>query len=247
MIFNPTARIQKYLTDLVFPKVCQNCGGSFTDGLSNILCRSCFDSIQPYEDPVCSHCGVSLPIRGFEEAMKIRCRDCGEGDYYLDSVRSLGPYEGPIRIAHHAFKFEGMENFKTTIADKIVQHVPPFFWESVEALVPIPLSPEKERERGYNPSFLLAGEISRQTRIPVRLFLKKVRSTKPQMSLDKTERLKNPKNAYAVLETAIIPQKIVLVDDVFTTGSTLEECARVLKKAADAWIGAVVFGRTPHR
>ena len=76
--------------------------------------------------------------------------------------------------------------------------------------------------------------------------LQKVKSTIPQMSLSREERLKNPKGAYQVLTDVESARKVVLVDDVFTTGATLEECARVLKKAGIAWVGALVFGRTPR-
>jgi competence protein ComFC len=112
-------------------------------------------------------------------------------------------------------------------------------------LVPVPLSPERERERGYNPAALLADEISIKTGIPVKPVIHKVRSTPPQMSLTREERFKNPKGAYET-QGGSLAGKIILVDDVFTTGSTLEECARVLKKAGAAWVGAVVFGRTPR-
>ena len=237
----------KLLLDVLFPKICQHCGDAFKNGLSNILCGSCFDSISPYEDPVCDHCGISLPARAFEGSLLLRCRDCGEETYFLDRVRAVGPYEGSLRIAHHGFKFEGMEKLGHAIGKKMLVSIPSPFWEGVEALVPVPLSAERERERGYNPSTLLAGEISEIIQVPARPLVKKARPTLPQMSLSKEARLKNPKGAYQWNGPAPVPGKVILVDDVFTTGATLEECARVLKKAGVQWVGAVVFGRTPHR
>jgi ComF family protein len=235
------------LQNILFPKVCDHCGDAFTAGLSNLLCRSCFDAIVPYEDPVCGHCGVSLPARSFEDALKTRCRDCGEGAYQLDRVRAFGAYEGPLRIAHHAFKFEGMEGLGVPIAGRMMEATIPGFWEGVEALVAVPLSPEKERERGYNPAQVLAERLSTKTGIPIRALIQKTRSTQPQMSLPREERLKNPKDAYRWVSCpSNLPTKVVLVDDVFTTGSTLEECAKVLKKGGVAWVGAIVWGRTPR-
>ena len=232
------------ILDFLFPKICEHCGGSFQEGLSNILCRRCFDLITPYEEPACEHCGVSVPPGAFEGAEKIRCGDCGTGSYFLDHVRSFGAYEGPLRIAHHAFKFEGMESLLTELAGKMVQAVPDSYWREGKTLVPVPQSPEKERERGYNPAGLLATELSRVTLCPAKPILRKARSTPPQMSLKREERLKSPKGAYEVLTGESLPDKIILVDDVFTTGSTLEECAKVLKKAGVAWVGALVLGRT---
>jgi predicted amidophosphoribosyltransferase len=182
--------------DLIFPKICSRCGDKFQQGLSNILCKSCFDSIPTYLDPVCSHCGVSLPPRAFENSGNLRCAECGEKDYHLDRTWSLGEYQGALRLAHHAFKFEGMEGLREILADKLAGSAPGDFWSGVEALVPVPLSPERERERGYNPAFLLAERLSTRIRIPVRPLLRKTRSTKPQTALSKEERLKNPTGAY---------------------------------------------------
>jgi competence protein ComFC len=239
-------KLSNQFLDFLFPKNCEHCGDSFQEGLSNVLCRGCFDYIIPYEDPICDHCGVSLPARSFEDALKTRCRDCGEGDYYLDRVRAYGAYGGPLRIAHHAFKFEGMEGLAGEIAAKMYSVAPDFFLQGVECMVPVPMSPERERERGYNPSLLLADELSRKTQIPLKLLLKKTRPTQPQMSLTREERLKNPRGVYQTSGGQQTPAKIILVDDVFTTGSTLEECAKVLKKAGAAWVAALVFGRTPR-
>ena len=235
-----------FIRDLLFPKICQRCGEGFGEGLSNILCGACFDSISVYEDPLCGHCGISLPARAFEDARLLRCRDCGDEDYFLDQVRAVGPYEGALRIAHHGFKFEGMEALKLDLARKMVSFSIPAFWEGVEALAPVPLSAERERERGYNPAALLAVEISRVTRIPFKPMLRKIKSTQPQMSLKREERLKNPKGAYQLGGQGAVPLKVVLVDDVFTTGATLEECAKVLKKAGVSWVGGIVCGRTPR-
>ncbi len=234
------------LLSAIFPKNCGCCGDSFKEGLSNVLCRPCFDSIQPYGDPVCRHCGIPLPAGAFEDAAQVRCRDCGDGPYFLDKVRAFGPYAGALRISHHAFKFEGMESLKGDIAAKMVQAAPPDFWEGVEALAPVPLSPERERERGYNPALLLAQELSLKVGIPLRRLLFKGRSTKPQMSLSRKERLQNPRGAYQRARGEPSLQSVLLVDDVFTTGATLEECAKVLKKGGAGWVGALVFGRTPH-
>ena len=238
--------IKTAILDFLFPKICERCGGSFQAGLSNILCRACFDSISHYEEPVCGHCGVSLPSGAFEGAEQFRCGDCGAGSYFLDHVRSYGAYEGPLRIAHHAFKFEGMESLRAELARKMAGAEPESFWRDIKTLVPVPQSSERERERGYNPAALLAGEISTLTACPVYPILRKSRSTPPQMSLKREERLKNPRGAYEVTGGGPLPGKILLVDDVFTTGSTLEECARILKKSGVLWVGALVWGRTPR-
>ena len=244
--FLPLGSVTGHLLDFLFPKLCEYCGEGFKDGLSNILCRACFDSILPYEDPVCDHCGISLPARAFEDTRPLRCRDCREEHYFLDRTRAVGPYTGPLRIAHHGFKFEGMEKLAGELSRKMLESAIPAFWEGVEALVPVPLSAERERERGYNPAGLLAAEISVKLGIPARPLLSKMHSTLPQMSLSREQRLKNPLGAYQLKSQVSFPLKVVLVDDVFTTVATLEECSKMLKEAGVSWVGAVVFGRTPH-
>jgi len=243
----PFAWFHRALSGLFFPTICRYCGSTFQQGHSNILCRSCLDSVQPYQEPVCAHCGVSLPMRGFEDASSFRCSDCGDSSYFLDKVRAWGDYEGPLRILHHAFKFEGMEGLRSEIVDRLNKALPTSFWEGVEALVPVPLSPEKERERGYNPSSLVSLDLTRVVGIETKFLINKTRPTPPQMSLPKAKRLQNPQGAYAAAPGVEFPSRIVLVDDVYTTGATLEECAKVLKKAGAQWVGAVVFGRTPHQ
>ena len=140
------------LLDVLFPKVCDFCGQNFEDGLSNTLCSHCFQSILPFKEPVCSHCGESLHSGAFEGASILRCSDCGDGEYFLDQVWAYGKYEGALRIAHHCFKFEGMESLGSYLGDRIAFWVPEGFAEGGGVLCPVPLSPERERERGYNPA-----------------------------------------------------------------------------------------------
>jgi ComF family protein len=137
-----------------------------------------------------------------------------------------------------------MEHLKSAIARKMLSHLPENFGNGVEAVIPVPMSPEKERERGYNPSFLLGNEVSTTLGIPVKPILRKVRSTVAQRLLARDKRLQNQKGAFQVVANEQI-SKVLLIDDVFTTGATLEECAKVLKKAGAQWVGAVVWGRTP--
>ena len=108
-----------FLIDVVFPKVCRHCGDSFQTGLSNILCLTCFDSIKPYEGIRCDHCGIALPEGAFAGAVRPRCGDCGSGDYFLGETRAFGSYAGPLRLAHHAFKFEGMEALAEILAERM--------------------------------------------------------------------------------------------------------------------------------
>jgi ComF family protein len=229
---------------LAFPKICGHCGEAFEEGLSNILCQKCFEAIPHYEDPVCRHCGIGLPPDAFEGALKPHCSDCGGEDYFLDACRAYGPYEGSLRLSHHAFKFEGMEHLGGVLGRRTASLASRF--EGIEALVPVPVRPERERERGYHPARVLALEISKITGYPMGEYLQKVIPTKPQVDLDKKERLRNLWGAFEYVGPKKPNERVLLVDDVYTTGGTLEECAETLKMAGVVWVGAVVLGRTPH-
>ena len=237
-------RMLDRVDSLSFPKVCGRCGDVFDDGLSNILCRKCFDAIPAYDDPICRHCGIGLPPRAFEGSGEPHCSDCGGEDYFLDACRAFGPYEGSLRLAHHAFKFEGMEHLGGVLGSRAASLASRF--EGIEALVPVPVRPERERERGYHPAWVLALEISKITGYPVGEYLRKVLPTKPQVDLDKKERLRNLWGAFEYVGPRKPNKRVLLVDDVYTTGGTLEECAETLKSSGVAWVGAVVLGRTPH-
>lgn len=239
------SKVRVFFLDLFFPRICGHCGNDFSQGLANVLCSVCFDRIETYRVPFCGRCGVSLPERAFEDSSEPRCLDCGETQSHLDLVRSLGPYEGALRLAHHAFKFQGMEHLAMPLSQKIMGGIKGPFWKDIQALVPVPMNSKNERERGYNPAALLAGQISLATDIPVLSLIGKTRSIVSQRTLSREERLKNPRGAFEVITLAGM-ERVVLVDDVLTTGATLEECAKVLKAAGAQWVGAIVWGRTPR-
>jgi ComF family protein len=174
----------------------------------------------------------------------MRCKECEDRESPLDGLRAFSTYDGALRLAHHYFKFEGMPSLAPVLGARMAGSLMDGWKGTGAVLVPVPLSSDRERERGYNPSRLLAQEVSRTTGIPVAELLVKVRSTKPQMKLDRKERLKSPRGAYALKEGLNPTGNIVLVDDVMTTGATLEECARVLKKGGAASVKAIVLGRT---
>jgi len=229
---------------LLFPRVCGYCGETFEAGLSNVLCQDCLDQTPRYETPVCWHCGLGLAPGAFEGDARPCCRDCGEGPYALDACYAFGPYEGALRLAHHAFKFEGMEHLATVLGQRMAGCLPST--QRLEVLTPVPTRPERERERGYHPARLLAMEVSRRTNLPLEDCLEKGRATRPQVELDRAHRLKNLRGAFHYMGPDPAPSRVLLVDDVYTTGGTLEACAVALKGAGVGWVGALVLGRTPR-
>lgn len=150
-----------------------------------------------------------------------------------DAGRSVFWYHGSVGPALRLVKKEGTREFVRFFAKEIRQSQKYFIHQmEPECIVPVPLHPSRLRSRGFNQAELLAEALGKETGLPVRLLLKKGKKTKDQKSLNRMQRQKNVKNAFLIDEDAIgerLPMSVLLLDDVYTTGSTLTACARVLK------------------
>lgn len=157
----------------------------------------------------------------------------------LDWVRSVFWYEAWIRRAIHMFKYEGERARRTDLA----RHMQPLMSTLVGVqVIPVPLHADRERERGYNQALLLAKAIDLNGEIAQPLV--RCRATAHQVGLSGPDRVSNVRDAFQVRKDSDVSnQRYVLLDDVMTTGSTLGECARVLKQAGAAWVGAVTLAR----
>jgi ComF family protein len=171
------------------------------------------------------------------------CTSCGSLRA-LDVVRAVGAYEGVLREIVHAFKYKGRRSLARPLAALIARRCAEAL-DGVDALVPVPLYWFRRWSRGFNQADLLARGLGVHT-VHV---LRRTRATRPQMSLQAHGRLGNVKNAFALLPSwrrrwALTGRVLLLVDDVCTTGATLDECARVLKEGGAAEVRAVTVART---
>jgi len=190
------------------------------------ICESKLDTIK---EPVCMKCG--MPLLSEEEEY---CEECSyQSDRGWDLGRSIFPYHGTMEEALKLVKKDGREEFVRFFAiqmkqnqELFIKHVRP------ECITPVPLHSSKQRSRGFNQAQLLAETLGMELNIPVRLLLKKIKKTKEQKSLSKQQRKKNVADAFCVNEHEMgksVPESVLLIDDVMTTGSTLTACAKVLK------------------
>lgn len=198
-------------------------------------CKSKLDRIK---EPICMKCG--LPLSSDEEEYCTECiRNPNRG---FDQGRSLFPYHGVMGPALRLVKKEGTVEFVRFFTKQMKESQLAFIKRMApECIVPVPLHPSKQRSRGFNQAELLAQALGEETGIPVRLLLKKQKKTKDQKSLNRNQRKKNVKDAFSLDEDAMgeqVPESVLLVDDVSTTGSTLAACANVLKARG---IASVVF------
>jgi len=170
------------------------------------------------------------------------CKECYEkisisfqGQYnYYDSVVCVCDYSGIVKEAIRKYKFYNKPSYYRTFARLLAQKIKELIqWQKFDMIVSVPLHPERERSRGYNQSYLIARELGRELGIKNEAkILKRVRNTYSQSLLKKEDRLVNVKDAFRITDRSKVEGKAMfLVDDILTTGTTLNECSRVLKEA----------------
>ncbi len=239
----PTKPWVRGLSGVLFPPVCVHCQGLVEDSGFQHICATCARQIEFVQPPHCSTCGH--PFYG-ELAGERMCPHCeGLAPAYREG-RTAVLLKGPIRALIHELKYhrglhvlEDMEEIFRR-SEILCGHV------RGAVLVPVPLHPRKERERGYNQSVLLAAHLAKAAggTTTIQSLLRRIVDTQSQTYHDRRARLANLKNAFALAPGATITagQHYILVDDVFTTGSTLNSCARVLRGAGCLSLDVVTFG-----
>jgi len=203
------------------------------------LCPACEEDIQWLLPPCCPRCGRPFP-KGSTSHL---CSDCLQGKLYYDRGRAAVWYQGVFASAIQRFKYQGEINLAGPLA---------WFWNKInmedfsfEAIIPVPLHPARLRERGFNQALLLGRVLGKSQGKPVLpKVLRRIRNTIPQVQLDHSEREKNVRGAFAVRkQREIMDKNLLLIDDVLTTGATVNECARVLKKSGAGEITILTLAR----
>jgi len=231
------------LADIVFPPACLTCGAIFDHPEGLPFCPSCLSKIKFITSPLCVRCG--MPFIG-TTGTDHDCGDCIISTPMFSSARAVGHYEDILLDAIHDFKYKGKSSLGKILGRWMSEYnYPSFNISSFTLIIPVPLHPKRLKERGFNQSVLLARELSGRFSIPLDIFtLKRQVCTEPQVHLGKKERESNVRNAFIVSDSKKISnQKIILVDDVYTTGSTVKECARILLKEGALTVGVLTLAR----
>jgi ComF family protein len=239
------------ILDAAFPPRCAGCH-AWNEA---IFCPDCQTQLRFIRAPLCAQCGQEFDALA-QIAPDSICADCRENRYHsapkIDARRAPLEYSGPIRQAIHAFKYRGQTALAAPLAALLWEYsrygegasIP---FAALSCIVPIPLYSLRRWRRGYNQSALLAQKLSALSQIPSAEVLRRVRHTQPQIELDARHRAANVRGAFAVDERAgreySQPGSVLLLDDVATTGATLEECARVLKAAGAQNVYALTIAR----
>ena len=209
---------------MIYPEVCPFCGQISKNG----ICSTCREKRPYIKGPVCFCCGKPLEREETEY-----CMDCSGTIHYFEQGKSLFLHRSPVSEAVYRFKFKNQRVYGRVFAKELAGRYGEQIrrWK-VEALIPIPLFWKKRRKRGYNQAEVLARYLSKETGIPVEdRALLRIRQTHPQKTLDPRERRRNLQNAFAVSGKWDPPKCVLILDDIYTTGSTINKAAKMLKKA----------------
>lgn len=243
MICN-AGKILQGLIDVVFPPRCGTCGKVLAEGSGPYFCEACRSDFDLCMSPLCPSCGIPYADRSGTDHL---CERCLTSPPPYSACRSVATYRGVLQEAIHRVKYgrdvtvgEMLGELMAECSDSLLNT------DGYSMVLPVPLHTRKLRERGFNQSLLLSRPVARRRGLKLDYtVLKKKFHTEPQISFGRTERTENLKGAFEVTDPLRIKgEKIVLIDDVFTTGSTVRECARALKKSGAEAVSVFTLCRT---
>ena len=194
----------------------------------NRICTLCERKIVRIAEPVCKKCGKPL-----SDERKEYCGDCTGKKHSYRQGKALFLYKGEMHQSMYRFKYSNCRDYALFYAEEAATRYADWIcYRKIEAIVPIPMYPAKKRRRGYNQAEVFAGALGRKLQIPVEMGLvKRTRDTTPQKELSESRRKKNLKNAFCVTRERVAYRQILLVDDIYTTGSTMDAVTEILLAA----------------
>ncbi len=236
--------VMAYLADLLFPLSCKVCGVDIRSGEIPGLCEGCWSTIQFLDGSCCPKCGKPFASEvALIYSPDHQCGDCREKPPKYDRAISAALYENALVEAIHLFKYSKKANWSKPLGRLLYTRLSDF--GKLDVILPVPLHPKRLRQREFNQSLLLAREVSLASGIPLQVDnLCRARWTQPQIELSGDERRKNVRGAFEVKwPDQVQDQSVLLIDDVYTTGATVNECARVLKKAGAETVNVLTLAR----
>ncbi len=238
------------LLGVVFPAECRVCGGVYAEATRLPVCSLCLESFLPLKDPLCEICGRPVPAVLAASPVAPRCQLCRRGVYSFDRARSFAAYDPAMTSAILLLKYEAVRPlanwFSARLAEVFASNAKEF---PVDIVVPVPLHPARLRERGFNQAELLARPLARRLGLEMRSEL--LVRTKPRpdkLRLSRQERWRTVRGAYEAREGARIDNlRVLLVDDVLTTGATLDACSRALRHGGAKGVFCLTVARVVDR
>ena len=212
------------LQNLFFPPRCPVCDQVLWAGEKT--CGPCGTKIQHITEPCCKKCGKPL-----EDERREYCPDCAHKKHFYTQGKAVFVYQGGIRESMYRFKYANKREYATFYAEEAYHlHGAWIRAKGIEVILPVPMYRKKERKRGYNQAAVFARSLGKISGIPVdQTLLSRVRNTVPQKELNDKERRKNLEEAFVVSGRPVPYHSVLLVDDIYTTGSTVDAIAEILR------------------
>lgn len=250
-----TRRILEGLFSVLFPSDCRLCGFPLLNISRLPVCPDCLAAIGPIRGSVCSICGqrvLSVFAVPDEEGLR-RCPACRRLDYPFERAVAYGSYDEGLRELIHLLKYSGVRTAADVLGRMLsdaLSQLESEFSPNTVLLIPVPLFKSKRRQRGFNQSELIARAALKSLSNPDRFqlmtgLLVRTRATDSQVGLSSNQRRENLRGAFAVTRSGeVAGREVLLVDDVFTTGATAAECARILRRAGASRVWVATVART---
>ena len=230
---------------VLLPLDCEVCGSPLTDDPIPFFCAPCWSAITPLMLSRCGRCDRPFPSSvATAYSPTHTCQTCIECPPSYTRAWTLYPYLAPLQDAICLFKYRGKVSLVRALSQLMIDRLPPL--KAIDLIIPVPLHAGRLREREFNQSLLLADRLAPHVQAPVsHSNLIRVVASPPQTTLPRKGRLKNLRGAFSLHDPASVAGKrILLIDDVFTTGTTINECAKTLRKAKSHDVFALTLART---
>ncbi len=229
-------RLASSLLSALYPSICPICSSPSDAFRYAPICSGCWGTITRYSGPSCDICAVPL----LSEHSR-RCGECLRKAPPFSTVLNYGIYSGALSEAIHLLKFRGIRRLAGPLGALLTELALP----DIDAVVPVPVTAKTLRERGFNQALLLSRALSKRLGLPILMdILYKKKETPPQIGLGAKERLANLRDAFEVRKR-LKGLRLLLLDDVMTTGATVRECSRMLLKAGASEVVVVTLARSP--
>lgn len=233
--------------DFLYPPRCSICGKLLRR--KEFLCISCRESLFSKTE--------ACPVCAYPHGRGKECPECRHRKLYIDGMFALGPYRGNLKRLIQEFKYQGKQEmvhfFTPYIVQGITSRIHSGHWPVPDGLVPIPLCAGRLTQRGFNQAELLAEEAALRLEFPLMNVLVRIKETESQVRLGRRDRAANLRGAFCLMkeemqspgneEGSLQEKTLIIIDDIFTSGATINEAARVLRQGGSKKLYAVVIGR----
>ena len=234
------------LASVLFPAPCRICAAPLLRASRIPICDACLGAFERVVSPMCAHCGRPFASSAMAQLERPLCRLCRADFYAFDRARSFAIYNDALSGAILMMKYDEVTRLGHWFADRLFELISaePGEWRA-DAVVPVPLHVSRLRERGYNQAELIARPLAKLLKLPLRSRLLVRTVPRPaQQVLSRTEHWKSVRGAYETHNRSRVDKlRLLLVDDVMTTGATLDACSRGLKRAGATIVLGLTVGR----